>query len=97
MRTFSVTPARANLVTDLYVSNIKQFKPTPLLQQEIDASVKHFQAPSAPQVPQNDVSALQLSEYEAEPVETQEVDSTGSVAPKEEDWFVFEEEAEEAH
>lgn len=91
-----MTPARANLVSDLYIQNIKQFKPTPLSQSEIESSVKKFQPPAPAQVPQDDISTQQLSEYEAAPVDTQEVDSTGAAAPQAEDWFVFENE-DEAH
>lgn len=96
MRTFSVTPARANLVSDLYIQNIKAFKPTPLSQSEIESSVHKFTPPAPAQVPQDDISTQDLTLYEAAPVETQEVDSTGAAAPQAEDWFVFEND-EEAH
>lgn len=84
------------MIGDLYIQNIKQFKPTPLTQAEIDSAVQAFQFPAKPAVPQDEISAQALGEYEAAEVETQQVDATGSVAPVEEDWFVFEE-AEEAH
>lgn len=94
-RAFSVTPQRANLISDLYVSQIKAFKPTPFTAKDAEAATKSFELPSKPAVPETDISADSLSQYEAADVETEAVGSSGSVAA-EEDWFVFEE-AEEAH
>lgn len=85
------------MIGDLYVQNIKQFKPTPLTQSEIDSAVQAFKLPSKPSVPQDEISTEAVQQYESSEVETQEVGSSGSAAPVEEDWFVFEEEAEEAH
>ncbi|ODV80689.1 uncharacterized protein CANTADRAFT_48016 [Suhomyces tanzawaensis NRRL Y-17324] len=95
-RLLSVTPRANNLVSDLYVQNIKQFKPQAISQQEIDAAVKTFQLPAKPSLPENEVSTEALGEYESSEVEATSGSSGASLAA-EEDWFVFEEEAEEHH
>ena len=89
-RLFSVTPKRNNLISDLYVQQIKQFKPNPLSASQAD--IKAFQLPAKPSVPSDEISADAVASYEAAPVDT-EAAPTGS-APVEEDWFVFEEEEE---
>lgn len=94
-RLLSVTPRRSNLVSDLYIQNIKEFKPTPLSAKDLAAAVKSFQLPSKPVVPETEVAPEAISAYEASEVETEAVSS--SAAPEAtEDWFVFEE-AEENH
>lgn len=96
-RRFSVTPRRANLVSDLYISNIKTFKPTPLSAKEVESSVKAFQFPAKPTIPNEEISSDLLNEYEASDVETVSSPATStSAAPADEDWFVFEE-AKETH
>lgn len=90
-RLFSATAQRSNLVSDLYVQQIKQFKPTPVTG-DLD-SVKKFQMPAKPQVPSDEVSADAVSAYEASEVETEVKTAAGQAAP-EEDWFVFEDDEE---
>ncbi|KAF5212131.1 ATP synthase complex subunit h family protein [Clavispora lusitaniae] len=91
-RLFSVTPKRNNLVADLYVQQIKQFKPTPVAADQAEG-IKTFKLPSKPAIPSDEVSADAVSSYEAADVETESAPVSGS-APVEEDWFVFEEEEE---
>ncbi|CAK9438313.1 uncharacterized protein LODBEIA_P25370 [Lodderomyces beijingensis] len=97
-RFFSITPRRSNLIGDLYVNNIRQFKAKPLTQEEIDAAVKKFQLPGKPTIPQvHDLSTEQVKEYEASEVETQTEKPT-EVAADDGDWFVFDTvEADEHH
>ncbi|EMG50728.1 hypothetical protein G210_1332 [Candida maltosa Xu316] len=96
-RLFSVTPKRSNLVGDLYIQHIKAFKPKALTQAEIDSAVKAFQLPAKPSVPQADVNAEAVKQYESSDVETASPASVGAGEVKaDEDWFVFEE-VEEAH
>ncbi|CAI5757718.1 unnamed protein product [Candida verbasci] len=98
-RLFSITPQRSNLVGDLYIQHIKSFKPKSLTQEEIDATVKKFQLPSKPTLPQVDLSSEEVKAYEQSEVETETNDK--SVATEEnkdnQDWFVFDEVEEEAH
>lgn len=86
------------MVSDLYVQQIKQFKPTPLSNKEIEESVKKFQLPGKPSIPEAEISSQALGEYESAPVEVQDAPSASQAAKPagEEDWFVFEE-AEEHH
>lgn len=86
-----MTPQRSNLVSDLYVQQIKQFKPTPLSTDLAD--IKAFKLPAKPSIPSDEISADAIASYEAAPVETESAPASGS-APVEEDWFVFEEEEE---
>ncbi|KAK6454540.1 F1F0-ATPase complex, subunit H [Scheffersomyces xylosifermentans] len=96
-RLFSITPRRSNLVSELYIQQIKAFKPTALSAKEIDSAVKAFQLPAKPSIPATEIAAEALAEYEASEVETASTPSSSGAAPVEEDWFVFEEEAEEHH
>lgn len=88
---------RSNLVSDLYVSNIKQFKPVPINQKEIETAVKSFKLPQAPSLPTEEISTASLGEYEAAEVETESTPTaTSATTQSNDDWFVFEE-AEEHH
>ncbi|EGV64636.1 ATP synthase F0 subcomplex subunit H atp14 [Yamadazyma tenuis] len=95
-RRFSITPRRSNLVSDLYISNIKAFKPTPSSAKDIDSAVKAFQLPAKPTLPSEEISSDLLKDYEASEVETV-VAAPAGAEPVEEDWFVFEEVAEGHH
>lgn len=90
-RLFSVTPKRNNLIGDLYIQQIKQFKPTPLATDSAD--IKAFQLPAKPSFPADEVTADAVAAYDSAAVETESAPSAGST-PVEEDWFVFEEEEE---
>ena len=95
-RLFSISPQRSNLVSDLYIQQIKAFKPTPLSNKDAESTVKSFQLPNKPSVPESEISADALSQYESSDVETAaaEPSSAGVEPAAEEDWFVFEEEEE---
>lgn len=95
-RLFSISPQRSNLVSDLYIQQIKAFKPTPLSNKDAESSVKSFQLPNKPSVPESEISADALNQYESSDVETAaaEPSSAGAEPAAEEDWFVFEEEEE---
>lgn len=86
------------MVSELYIQQIKAFKPTPTSAKDAENAVKSFQLPTKPSVPENEISADALSQYESSEVEAEATKSasadTGAAA--EEDWFVFEEE-EEGH
>lgn len=92
-RLFSISPQRSNLVSDLYIQQIKAFKPTPLSNKDAESSIKSFQLPNKPSVPESEISADALSQYESSDVETAAAEPSSAVEPAaEEDWFVFEEE-----
>lgn len=79
------------MISDLYIQQIKQFKPTPLADSLAD--IKAFKLPAKPAVPSDEIAADSVASYEAAPVDTESAPATGA-APVEEDWFVFEEEEE---
>lgn len=92
-RLFSISPQRSNLVSDLYIQQIKAFKPTPLSNKDAESSIKSFQLPNKPSVPESEISADALSQYESSDVETAAAEPSSAAEPAaEEDWFVFEEE-----
>lgn len=81
-------------MADLYVQQIKQFKPAAVA---VDAEeVKKFQLPTKPSIPSDEVSADAVAAYEAADVETEAAPASAGEPAAEEDWFVFEE-AEEHH
>lgn len=90
-----MTPRTHNAVSDLYIQQIKQFKPSPV---SADAEgIKHFKLPSKPAIPSDEVSADAVSAYESSEVETESAPAAGSGQAAEEDWFVFPEEEEQQH
>ncbi|KZF19779.1 hypothetical protein L228DRAFT_271099 [Xylona heveae TC161] len=94
-RTF-VTPTAvryADLVQDLYLKELKAYKPAPAKASDAEAHVQKFTPPKAPQSPEESNIASELKAYEDQEVDI-EGQQTGEVAAKEEDWF--EEEEEEA-
>lgn len=86
-----MTPRRANLVSQLYIQHIKEFKPTPIAAKDSEG-IKSFALPATPAIPSEEISAEGVAAYEAVEVETEAVSS--EAAPAEEDWFVFPEEEE---
>ncbi|KAI5966399.1 ATP14 [Candida pseudojiufengensis] len=102
-RLLSATPKRSNLIGDLYVQNIRQFKPKALTQEEIDSAVKRFQLPGKPTIPQiHELSSENVKEYETSDVNTaaydnEKVDTTENTKPDNDDWFVLDDVEETAH
>lgn len=84
------------MVSDLYIQQIKAFKPTPLSAKEVESSVKAFNLPSAPAIPNEEISSELLNEYENSEVEVETV-AQGATIGAEEDWFVFESDPEPHH
>lgn len=91
-RSFSVAPRRCNLVTDLYIQHIKDFKPTPVSAKDAEEAVTPFKLPAKPTVPDSEITADGVAAYDSAEVETVSAPK-GEAAPAE-DWFVFEEEEE---
>lgn len=83
------------MISDLYVQQIKQFKPSVSVAD--DSAVKAFQLPTKPAAPSEEVSADAVAQYEASDVETAAAPTASSEPAVEEDWFVFEEEKDEHH
>lgn len=90
----------ADIVQDLYLKELKNYKPAPAQANDHEGQVKPWHAPAAPSVPDLGLSGVQqdLASYESQAVEVEgsvaEVD-TASARKTSDDWFeedlVFEE------
>ncbi|ODV85455.1 hypothetical protein CANARDRAFT_22988 [[Candida] arabinofermentans NRRL YB-2248] len=99
-RCFSISVPRANLISDLYVKELKAFKPTPISAASAESATKPWKAPVAAKIPALEAEGADaLAEYDSAPVEVLDASADGSVVAeyKPDDWFVFEEEEEVAH
>ncbi|ODV94620.1 hypothetical protein PACTADRAFT_3505 [Pachysolen tannophilus NRRL Y-2460] len=97
VRAFSVAPVRYNLISDLYVRELKSFKPAPLSEAEAASSTKPWAVPAAAKVPEVEGSAEELAAYDSAEVTTESVKEGEVSSAAEEDWFVFPEEEEHHH
>lgn len=97
-RTFIAPTAvrQADLVQDLYLRELKSYKPTQIKASESEGQVQKFAAPKAPKSPEETDIANELKAYEASAVEVEGQVSEGAPVRKEVDWFE-EEPEEEAH
>ncbi|KXX76714.1 ATP synthase subunit H, mitochondrial [Madurella mycetomatis] len=88
---------RADFVQELYLKELKAYKPTPIKDTDSVGQVATFSLPKTPKSPEEADLASSLKEYEtmAVEVEGQEADATKPAAVIE-DWLV-EEEEEAAH
>ncbi|KAH6619248.1 putative carbohydrate binding protein, partial [Chaetomium sp. MPI-SDFR-AT-0129] len=89
---------RADFVQELYLKELKAYKPAPIKETDSVGQVATFSVPKTPKSPEEADLASSLKEYEsmAVEVEGQEGAAAGQAAPVVEDWLV-EEEEEEAH
>ena len=86
----------ADLVQDLYLKELKNYKPPPLKPSDSDGHVQKFTPPKAPQSPEESDIANDLKAYEDQQVELEGQAAGGEASATEWDWFE-EEEEEEAH
>ncbi|KAN0083300.1 ATP synthase complex subunit h domain containing protein [Elaphomyces granulatus] len=88
----------ADPVQDLYLRELRSYKPTPPKPGDADAHVHKFNVPRAPPPPEEMNIASDLKAYEAQEVEVEGQAASGESAPVEESWFEDEEdEAPTAH
>ncbi|KAF3010453.1 hypothetical protein G7054_g2181 [Neopestalotiopsis clavispora] len=90
---------RADFVQELYLKELKAYKPTPVKDSDAVGQVQTFSVPKTPKSPEEADLASSLKEYEsmAVEVEGQEAVAPGTAAPVVEDWLVEEEDDEPAH
>ena len=86
----------ADLVQDLYLKELKNYKPPPLKPSDSDGHVQKFTPPKAPQSPEESDIANDLKAYENQQVELEGQAAGGESSATEMDWFE-EDEEEEAH
>ncbi|KAG9548627.1 hypothetical protein KCU61_g4684, partial [Aureobasidium melanogenum] len=87
-RTF-VTPTavrQADLVQDLYLRELKAYKPPTVKASDSEGQVQKFSLPQAPASPEEADIASQLSAYESQEVEVEGQSTEAGGAPVE-DWF----------
>ena len=85
----------ADLVQDLYLKELKNYKPAALSPNDADAHVHKFAMPKAPESPEESDIAQDLKSYEEQPVEVEGQAEQGQVVD-EGNWFE-EDEPEEEH
>ncbi len=83
----------ADLVQDMYLKELKAYKPTPVKASDSEGHVQKFSAPKTPKSPEEADIASELKAYESSTVELEGQAAQGEPAAVEEDWF--EEEPEE--
>lgn len=98
-RPLTPIPSTADFVQELYLKELKAYKPTPIKDSDAVGQVQTFTAPKTPKSPEEADLASSLKEYEsmAVEVEGQEAVAPGSAPAVVEDWLVIEEDEEPAH
>jgi len=83
----------ADLVQDLYLRELKSYKPTPVKASDAEGHVQKFAVPKAPESPEESSISNELKSYETAAVEVEgSSGEDGGAAAPEEDWFEEEEE-----
>ncbi|KAF2473346.1 uncharacterized protein BDR25DRAFT_257739 [Lindgomyces ingoldianus] len=88
-RTFIIPTAvrPADLVQDMYLRELKAYKPPQVKASDAEGHVQKFTIPPAPASPEEADIASELKAYETQQVELEGASTEGSPAPVEEDWF----------
>ncbi|MCJ1266730.1 hypothetical protein MMC22_006615 [Lobaria immixta] len=94
--TAPTTVLRADIIQDLYLKEIRGYKPATLKPSDSDGHVQKFSAPKPPRSPEESDIANGLKGYEAEQVEVEGQVAIGEANQVEEDWFDEDEEELEA-
>lgn len=98
-RLLSTTAVRRNVLQDLYLKELKNVKLAPITPQDAEGSVKPWEEPSKPKIPEVEAQGTEaLQAYKNEPVETLSENVEGQAEePVEEDWLVLDDAEEESH
>lgn len=99
VRQFTTSARRSNLIADLYVRELKAFKPTPLTAADAQEATKPWRLPAAAKVPALEAEGTDaLAEYESASVDVVAASAEGSAEEyKPDDWFVFPVDEEPGH
>ena len=87
--------SQADLVQDMYLRELKNYKPPPVKPSDSEGHVQKFSQPKAPQSPEESDIANELKAYENQQVEIEGQATGGEAAATEVDWF--EEEVRASH
>ncbi|KAL9637637.1 MAG: hypothetical protein Q9204_001800 [Flavoplaca sp. TL-2023a] len=86
---------RADLVQDLYLREIRAYKPPPVKPSDSEGHVQKFTAPKTPQSPDEGDIAKDLKAYENQQVELEGQAAPGESGAAEESWFEDEDDEED--
>ncbi|KAI1074020.1 putative iron reductase domain protein [Whalleya microplaca] len=87
----------ADFVQELYLKELKAYKPTPIKDSDAVGQVQTFTAPKTPKSPEETDLANSLKEYETMAVEVEGNEGVSASTPAVvEDWLVIEDDEEEA-
>ena len=89
----------ADFVQDLYLNQLKSYKPTPVKASDSEGHVQKFAAPKAPKSPEEGNLSNEMKAYQDQQVEVEGQAAGGEAAPAE-DWFepdLDDEESPSAH
>lgn len=78
----------ASLIQDLYLKELKAYKPSPPKNLDSAGHVQKFSPPKPPQPPSEGDIASELKEYESQQVEVEGQAAAGEASNVERDWFV---------
>jgi len=84
---------KADLVQEMYLRELKNYKPTPVRASDAEGQVHKFRMPSTPTSPEEADIANELKAYEAQQVELEGQSDSGSSVSSE-NWFEEEEDDE---
>jgi F-type H+-transporting ATPase subunit h len=96
MRSNALCRSIADLVQDLYLRELKNYKPNPVKPNDAEGHVQTFSIPKAPTSPEESNIANELKDYEAQTPEIEGQATTDGAPVVEEDWFEDEPEEDEA-
>lgn len=87
-----------DIVTDLYLKSLKDFKPTPAKDSDSEGQVKNWSSPAPPKAPEtvSDV-ASELSAYDSTEAGSAGSASTESAKESDGDWFELDTKPDQAH
>ncbi|KAJ9668118.1 ATP synthase F0 subcomplex subunit H atp14 [Coniosporium apollinis] len=80
------SPMAADLVQEMYLRELKNYKPPQIKPSDAEGHVQKFSIPKPPPSPEEGDIANDLKSYENQTVEVEGQSAEGSSAP-EEDWF----------
>ncbi|KIN01826.1 hypothetical protein OIDMADRAFT_121836, partial [Oidiodendron maius Zn] len=95
-----ITPTairQADLVQDMYLKELKSYKPATVKPSDADGHVQKWAAPTPPKSPEEGDIASELKAYEASGVDVEGQAEGGAAVEEEHDWFEEEKEEEEHH
>ncbi|EXJ57622.1 F-type H+-transporting ATPase subunit H [Cladophialophora yegresii CBS 114405] len=75
--------SRADLIQDLYLKELRAYKPPPQKASDAEGQVQKFTPPAAPKSPEETNLASEMKEYEEQSVEIEGTSQPGETQPEE--------------